>query len=125
MIRVTPRSRSRRDAAGDPLDGLVNLFDLGIVLSVGFLLAALSSLDLTGALAGGVDAPARPGQGAPVTVPPGGVGGDVPPAGSQVVGTGERVGTVYRLADGRLVYVVPKASTSPGTSPGTSPSPAP
>ena len=49
-MKVTARARSRDDRAGDPLDGLVNLFDLGIVLSVAFLLAALSSLDLTSAL---------------------------------------------------------------------------
>ena len=42
-LRVTPRARSRPDRAGDPLDGLVNLFDLGIVLSVAFLLAAFSA----------------------------------------------------------------------------------
>ena len=48
MITVRPRSRSREDRAGDPLDGLVNLFDLGLVLSVAFLLAALSSLHLGG-----------------------------------------------------------------------------
>ena len=41
MISVTPHANSRQDRAGDPLDGLVNLFDLGIVLSVAFLLAAL------------------------------------------------------------------------------------
>ena len=46
MISVTPHARNREDRAGDPLDGLVNLFDLGIVLSVAFLLAALSSLHL-------------------------------------------------------------------------------
>ena len=45
--RVTARARVHRDRGGDPLDGLVNLFDLGIVLAVAFLLAALSSLDLT------------------------------------------------------------------------------
>ena len=45
--RVNHRARTRADKEGDPLDGLVNLFDLGIVLSVAFLLAALSSLDLT------------------------------------------------------------------------------
>ena len=50
MIEVTPRARSREDRAGDPLDGLVNLFDLGIVLSVAFLLAALSSLHLGGTI---------------------------------------------------------------------------
>ena len=45
VITVTPRARRHEDRAGDPLDGLVNLFDLGIVLAVGFLLAALSSLN--------------------------------------------------------------------------------
>ena len=50
MISVTPHANSRQDRAGDPLDGLVNLFDLGIVLSVAFLLAALSSLHLGGAI---------------------------------------------------------------------------
>ena len=45
-----PPLRSREDRAGDPLDGLVNLFDLGIVLSVAFLLAALSSLHLGGTI---------------------------------------------------------------------------
>ena len=50
MISVTPHSPSREDRAGDPLDGLVNLFDLGIVLSVAFLLAALSSLHLGGTM---------------------------------------------------------------------------
>ena len=45
--RVTPRARVHRDRGGDPLDGLVNLFDLGIVLAVGFLLAALASLDIS------------------------------------------------------------------------------
>ena len=37
-------THARPDRAGDPLDGLVNLFDLAIVLSVAFLLAALASL---------------------------------------------------------------------------------
>ncbi len=50
MISVTPHSNRREDRAGDPLDGLVNLFDLGIVLSVAFLLAALSSLHLGSAI---------------------------------------------------------------------------
>ena len=45
-IVVTPHAGSRPDRGGDPLDGLVNLFDLGVVLSVAFLLAALSSLNL-------------------------------------------------------------------------------
>lgn len=43
MNRRTGLGRHGRieDAAGDPLDGLVNLFDIGIVLAVAFLIAGL------------------------------------------------------------------------------------
>ncbi|HEU4737523.1 MAG TPA: DUF2149 domain-containing protein [Solirubrobacterales bacterium] len=106
-MRVTARARSRDDRAGDPLDGLVNLFDLGIVLSVAFLLAALSSLDLTSALTAKGQQPAaktrqqdavvadRDQQVKPLQLEPG----------QRVVGRGVAVGTVYRLADGRTVIV--------------------
>ena len=50
MIEVSRRAHRFEDRSGDPLDGLVNLFDVGIVLAVGFLLAALVSSNLTGAL---------------------------------------------------------------------------
>ena len=103
-MKVTPRARARDDRAGDPLDGLVNLFDLGIVLSVAFLLAALSSLDLTEAFtskstnrAHSVDAvvankdqPVKEIQLNP---------------NQRVVGQGKPLGTVYRLSDGRTVLV--------------------
>jgi hypothetical protein len=106
-VKVTARARSRDDRAGDPLDGLVNLFDLGIVLSVAFLLAALSSLDLTSALTEQAksqrsQAPAskrvvadRDQNVKPLKLEPG----------QRVVGRGEPVGTVYRLADGRTIIV--------------------
>ncbi len=80
------------DAAGDPLEGLVNLFDLGIVLALAFLVAGLT-VALTHhttprqALPAGSSAlPST--KGAPVTS-----------------GRGESVGNVYRLGDGRLIYV--------------------
>ncbi|GAA4126751.1 hypothetical protein GCM10022215_36690 [Nocardioides fonticola] len=104
MTSVSRRAHRRHDRAGDPLDGLVNLFDLGIVLAVGFLLAALSSLDLTDALSRGQD----PAPSDRITAPSDATVDDVPADGRQVVGNGERVGEVYRLDDGRLVYVVPK-----------------
>ena len=106
-MKVTARARSRDDRAGDPLDGLVNLFDLGIVLSVAFLLAALSSLDLTSALTerSRSEAPSAR-QADPVVA---GRDEQVKPLklqpGERVVGRGEPVGTVYRLADGRTVIV--------------------
>jgi hypothetical protein len=101
---VTPRARSREDRAGDPLDGLVNLFDLGIVLSVAFLLAALSSLKLgPEALGRDRSAASRP----PAVIAP----RDAPVRsvqlrpGERVVGHGRAVGTVYRLDDGRTILV--------------------
>jgi hypothetical protein len=85
------------EAAGDPLDGLVNLFDVGIVLAVAFLIAGLS---LT------VDPDSRsivrePGQGGPGSTQP----LPAPTNATPATGRGERVGSVYRLPDGRLVLV--------------------
>lgn len=84
------------DAAGDPLDGLVNLFDVGIVLAVAFLVAGLG-------LTRGADRTQRPQhrQQRQATVPL------PPPAASapRASGRGEAVGQVYRLPDGRLVLV--------------------
>jgi len=84
--------------AGDPLDGLVNLFDIGIVLAVAFLIAGLSlSVDSKGEIqrrAGTAEAKVR--------VLPN------PADGKQASGQGEPVGTAYRLADGRLVIVSPR-----------------
>ena len=50
--RVRSRAGSHADRSGDPLDGLVNMFDLGVVLAVAFLLAALAAFKLTGVLNG-------------------------------------------------------------------------
>jgi hypothetical protein len=102
MITVTPHSRTREDRAGDPLDGLVNLFDLGIVLSVAFLLAALSSLHLSGAITrhGLRAAPAKV-----ITIKPGQTVAPLPKPGQRTIGRGTQTGVVYRLANGELVYV--------------------
>ena len=107
MITVTPRSRAREDRAGDPLDGLVNLFDLGIVLSVAFLLAALSSLHLGGTITrhGLRATPARA-----IQIQPGQTVAPLPKPGARPIGRGTQAGVVYRLANGQLVYV-PNASS--------------
>jgi len=123
-LGVTPRARSRPDRAGDPLDGLVNLFDLGIVLSVAFLLAALSSLKLDDILTNekvevirntskGQQIITRQGQKVTrIQLQPG----------QKVVGRGDRIGSVYRLNDGRIVYVEDGATPPPGSRPATPPS---
>jgi hypothetical protein len=105
--RVTPRARVHRDRGGDPLDGLVNLFDLGVVLAVAFLLAALSSLKLTDLLTKSDVTVVRSGATAQTVIVKRGSRVQtlrLDPT-KRVVGRGNRVGSVYRLADGRLVYV--------------------
>jgi hypothetical protein len=77
------RHRAIADEAGDPLDGLVNLFDVGMILAIAFLIAGLGlALNLK------TDKfEARHG------------------AAPHATGRGTPVGRVYRLPDGRLVYV--------------------
>jgi hypothetical protein len=111
MITVTPRARRREDRAGDPLDGLVNLFDLGIVLAVAFLLAALTSLHLTGALTNGLKP--TPNQ---IVIKPGQTVQQVPTPDGTVIGQGTRVGEVYRLPNGKLVLVTTKGTPGSGSS---------
>jgi hypothetical protein len=80
------------DSAGDPLDGLVNLFDVGIVFAVAFLIAGLS----LGAKSAATD---QPSTRTTVTTPD---------SRAKAQGQGEPVGQVYRLADGTLVLKTPK-----------------
>ena len=57
------RRINRTDRNGDPLDGVVNLFDVAIILAVGFLLAALTGIGLTGILSSkNVTIVTNPGQ---------------------------------------------------------------
>ncbi len=81
--------------AGDPLDGLVNLFDVGIVLAIAFLLVGLTAALKAnlGSEGGAPTAHVRvlPKQG----------------ESKRARGHGRAVGTAYRLADGRLVIVSP------------------
>jgi hypothetical protein len=107
MTRVVPRAGGHEDRNGDPLDGLVNLFDLAIVLAVAFLLAALSSLKLQDLLTGkDVTVVKNPGAaGQSIIVRKDQKVQVINPSAGTVVGQGARVGSVYRLSDGRLIYV--------------------
>jgi hypothetical protein len=117
--RVTPRARQRGDRSGDPLDGLVNLFDLGIVLAVAFLLAALQSVNLTELLTRkNVTVVRNDSSGQTLIVKQGDKLKTVRLSRETVTGAGERVGDVFRLADGRLVYVQ-RAPASGATAPAT------
>jgi hypothetical protein len=110
------RRLDRLDRNGDPLDGVVNLFDVAIVLAVGFLVAALAGLGISGILTSDdMTIVTDPGteqmqvivkQGDEITRL------DVE-AGTQVTGVGTLIGQFYRLADGTTVYV-PAGTTVPG-----------
>ena len=107
--RITPRASRRGDRGGDPLDGLVNLFDLGIVLAVAFLLAALQSVNLTDLLTqANVTVLRTEANSQTLIVKEGDQVKTVKLSDKTVTGTGRRVGEVLRLADGRLVYVTGK-----------------
>ena len=102
------------DDAGDPLDGLVNLFDVGMILAVAFLIAGLGlTLDAKGdklevragatrarigATTGQASGAATGAKGTERTIPN-------PVGDPRASGHGTPVGQVYRLPDGRLVYV--------------------
>jgi len=119
--RVTSRARLRIDRAGDPLAGIVNLFDLGIVLAVAFLLAALQSVNLTDLLTKqNVTVVRTDASGKTLITKQGGQIKTVRLSKDTVTGSGQRVGEVFRLSDGRLVYVegangAPTTTTTPAT----------
>lgn len=105
MLDVKPRAQFHTDRTGDPLDGLVNMFDLGIVLAVAFLIAALQAHDLTALLTS--SSKSAPASAQPtITVGPTQQLVHLKPGTTQVpVSGGGRVGAVYQLANGDLVYV--------------------
>ena len=78
------------EAAGDPLDGMVNLFDVGIVLAVAFLIAGMS----LATKAQEREAEQQTQTRTTLTTPQ---------AGRTASGQGQPVGEVYRLPDGTLV----------------------
>ena len=80
--------------AGDPLDGLVNLFDLGIVLAIAFLLAGLAS---TVTSHSGRLTPRQAANAQQKAIPS-------PAKSAPVRGRGRPIGTVYRLSNGDLIY---------------------
>ena len=72
------------------------------MLSVAFLLAALSSLHLAGTI---TSHGLRASTARNIFIAPGQTVAPLPKPGSRTIGQGTAVGTVYRLTNGQLVYV--------------------
>jgi hypothetical protein len=114
------RKASRHDRNGDPLDGVINLFDVAIVLAVGFLVAALTGLGMTDVLTGeDMTVVTNPGTDEMQLIVKTGdtiERFDVQ-AGQEVSGVGTLIGSFYRLADGTTVYVPTAGTAPPGATP--------
>jgi hypothetical protein len=95
MSRVGLGRHGQLDSdAGDPLDGLVNMFDLGLVLAVAFLIAGLTL-------------GASKEKHASTTATKQAL---TTPANRQTAsGEGRALGQVYQLANGQLVLVKARA----------------
>jgi hypothetical protein len=127
-LRYMGRRRiDRTDRNGDPLDGVVNLFDVAIVLAVAFLLAALTGIGLSGILsAKNVTIVTNPGQSDMQVITKNGtqvIKLDLK-AGQQVSGLGTLVGQFYRLPNGTTVYV-PSGGGTVAPTPGATSTSAP
>lgn len=105
------------DSHADPMEGMGNLFDVAILLGVGFMVVALSGFGLQEILSDEqvtiVKNPGTPQmeiitkQGAKIE--------RLKSTDEQAQGPGSAVGTVYRLRDGRMVWV-PGTETTTGES---------
>jgi hypothetical protein len=96
MSRVGLGRHGQLDSdAGDPLDGLVNMFDLGLVLAVAFLVAGLT-------LGAKELQQSQPKTATRQTL-------TTPSSPHSASGEGRAVGQVYQLPNGQLVLVKPKS----------------
>ena len=120
-LRYMKRRRAdRHDRNGDPLDGIVNLFDVAIVLAVGFLLAALTGLGMSDLLTGeDMTIVTNPGtEDMQVVVKSGDTIERLDlQEGEQVSGVGTLIGSFYELADGTTVYVPASEAAPAGSTP--------
>ena len=125
MRYMRRRRIGTEDRNGDPLDGIVNLWDVAIVLAVGFLVAALTAAGITGLLTNDnmtiVTNPGTPQMQVIIKE-----GDQIKKLdvenGAVISGVGTLLGSFYTLADGTVVYVPSGSAPPPGsqtTTPGS------
>jgi hypothetical protein len=101
MSRVGLGRHGQLDSdAGDPLDGLVNMFDLGLVLAVAFLIAGLTIAASSKSAQQNKQQQTKTTEQTLTT----------PSSKQTAAGRGQSVGQVYRLPNGQLVLVKPKGN---------------
>ncbi len=108
---MAPRKRNLREydlEDNDPMSGVANLFDLGLVFIVGILVMLFSAYRLTDLLSEKSEFTLmkQNAQGELEIITKKGKKLDaVKVTRTQAEGRGERLGTAYRLEDGSMVYV--------------------
>jgi hypothetical protein len=111
------------DRHGDPMESMGNIFDVAILLAVGFLVVSLSSFGLSDLLGrGDVTIVKNPGtNGMELVTKKNGVISRMRTTTRQAEGVGAAIGTVYKLENGEIVWVpgLPGAGAAAGTSPTT------
>jgi hypothetical protein len=129
-MRYMKRRRiSKVDRNGDPLEGIVNLFDVAIVLAVGFLVMALAGLGVSGLLTSRhVTIVTNPGTSQMQVITKNGdqIKKFDASSGPTVSGVGSLLGSFYQLGDGTVVYVPTSAQSAAAggsTTPTVTPAP--
>jgi hypothetical protein len=101
------RSRLLPDRHGDPMESMGNLFDVAVLIGVGFLIVALSGFGLQELIsAEDVTIVKNPGTAEMELIRK--QGRDIErlkTTDQNAEGIGTAIGTVYRLEDGRVVWV--------------------
>ena len=107
------------DRHGDPMESMGNIFDVAILLAVGFLVVSLSSFGLSDLLGkGDVTIVKNPGtKGMELVTKKNGVISRMRTTTQQAEGIGAAIGTVYKLENGEIVWVpgLPGAGHTTGT----------
>jgi hypothetical protein len=86
----------------DPLDGVANFFDLGVIFALGFMVPLMARLALPAAVEGA--RAAAPDERVRVE--------HYRPTHDPIAGAGQRLGVAYQLANGEVVYVPDPAAPS-------------
>lgn len=136
FLRAGERPTLMRDASAladdhpDPMDGMGNLFDVAILIGIGFMVVALTGFGLKDMLTNkSVTIVKDPGTPKMEIITKDGANIErLKTTDEQAQGMGAAVGTVYKLQDGRMIWVPgtsapagQPAPTTPGTVPGTAP----
>lgn len=100
------RARHARDH-GDPLEGMSNLFDIALLIGVALLIMALSGFGLNDLLSkSDVTMVKNPGKiDMELITKTNGTIKRMKATGQTVEGVGMRIGSVYRLQDGQVIWL--------------------